>query len=471
MAGLKSTNLDKWRDYFRTANSDIFDIIEYAIMVAASDCPKEFRIRRDGIAETLFSCKLTKCFGCNRVELAVPGGGGGEADADGDEGCKSGFERDGCDFEVAGGSKGSKVNSSGGGGDDDDQGERNVNQVGNYSYDAAEALTDEIEEETQIFGEVMRIKEIVDNSEDETDSVLYESLRKLQLMALSVETLKATEIGKAVNSVRKHASTEIRHLARTLIEGWKDLVDEWVKATAPVVASEATPESMNPSVLDEEEGLPSPPLDDLAFLTTSMELSQFFDGMEDFGNPRNGGEFNKNRENGRKPPSENHHNIPRRKPQQLQNEPAATLPKEKKGEQMKKQEAIMKKQSSVMKPNKPPIAESGPGRPVKLNMEQRAQSVTKIQQKPDKVTIPRRPLASQQDKSRCSDEAADQVKLEATKRKLQERYQQAENAKRQRTIQVMELHDLPKQGLGHKNPVMKRGNNNQHNRQWANGRR
>lgn len=86
------------------------------------------------------------------------------------------------------------------------------------------------------------------------------------------------------------------------------MVDEWVKATTKVTGnssifsekyyiiclkffsiflkklrcfelavSEATPESMNPSVLDEEEGLPSPPLDDLAFLNPhamSLELSE-----------------------------------------------------------------------------------------------------------------------------------------------------------------------------------------------------
>lgn len=48
------------------------------------------------------------------------------------------------------------------------------------------------------------------------------------------------------------------------------------------MVSEATPESLNPSVLDEEvegeeeEGLPSPPLDDLAFFYphSSLELSE-----------------------------------------------------------------------------------------------------------------------------------------------------------------------------------------------------
>jgi hypothetical protein len=40
---------------------------------------------------------------------------------------------------------------------------------------------------------------------------------------------------------------------------------------------EGTPDSVNPSVVDEEEGLPSPPLDDGVFFATqptSMELSE-----------------------------------------------------------------------------------------------------------------------------------------------------------------------------------------------------
>ncbi|KAK3006584.1 hypothetical protein RJ639_016901 [Escallonia herrerae] len=431
---LKSGNLDKWRDYFRTANSDIFDIIEHAIMVAASDCPKEFRLRRDRIAEVLFSCRLTRCFGCDRVELAVP-----EGSEDGG-GCKSGCDGDG-------GSKDSKVKSSG-----DDHGERNLNQVSNYSFGEAEALTDEIEEESQIVGEVLRIKEIVDNSEDESESVLFESLRRLQLMGLSVETLKVTEIGKAVKVLRKHASKEIRHLARTLIDGWMAMVDEWY-STKPVVAgTESTPESVNPSVLDEEEGLPSPPLEDLAFFATStMELSQFFDGMDDDGNLRNGGEYNKNRQNGRKPPMENH-NVPKR---QQQLPVVSSTPPKDKGEQVK----------NFVKPNKPAIAESVRGRTAKPSVEQKVHSEAKFQQKSERLPIQMRPLAPQQDKPRCSDEAAVQVKLEVTKRKLQESYQQVENAKKQRTIQVMELHDIPKQGLGHKNPQKKPSNN--HNRHWS----
>ena len=42
-----------------------------------------------------------------------------------------------------------------------------MNQVSNYSYGEAEALTDEIEEQSEIVGEVLRIKEILYNSEYE----------------------------------------------------------------------------------------------------------------------------------------------------------------------------------------------------------------------------------------------------------------------------------------------------------------
>ncbi|XP_070021264.1 probable mediator of RNA polymerase II transcription subunit 26b isoform X2 [Nicotiana sylvestris] len=428
--------LEKWRDYFRTANSDIFDIIEHAIMVAATDCPKEFKLRRDKIAEMLFTCKVTRCFGCDKVELAVPL-------ANDDEGKNKNKSEFGGGFEA----KESKANSS-----IDHHIELNVNQVSNYSYGDAEALTEEIEEETQTLGEVLRIKDIIDNSQHE-----------------------ATEIGKSVNALRKHSSKDIRHLSRTLIEDWKILVDEWVNATAAFTGTESTPESMKVSVVDqEEEGLPSPPLDDLAFFaaqTTSMELSQFFDGMDDDGNPRNSGEFNENRGNGRKSSLDDQNN-PVRKKQSADFFDAA--PKERKSEQQKKQETVIKKQTPVMRPNKPCGGDSGPGRPIKPVSEQKLKmSEMNFQQKSDQGTVHKRPVPTQQNKLRRSDEDAVQVKLEATKRKLQERYQEAENAKRQRTIQVMELHDIPKQGisnqgLGLKNPHMRPGNNNRH---WANGRR
>ncbi|KAL3533499.1 hypothetical protein ACH5RR_007020 [Cinchona calisaya] len=466
-----SGNLDKWRDYFLTANSDIFGVIEQAIMVAAIDCPKEFKLRRDRIAEMLFTCKVTKCFSCDKLELGVPNDG---CDGEEEEEEEKGNSRNEFDRGTEG--KESKVNCNGDDHhhSDGDAGEMGLNlnhQVSNYSYGEAEALTDEIEEESQNFAEVMRIKEILVNSDDEPDSVLFDSLRRLQIMFLSVEVLKATEIGKSVNALRRHGSKKIRQLAKTLVDGWVILVDEWMNAAA-TIANEGTPESMKKSdLVNEEEGLPSPPLDEGFLFATqniSMELSRLFDGMDDDGNPQNSGEFNKNRDNGRKPSLENQ-NAPRRK-QQIHDR-LITSPKDRKGEQLKKQEPVMKKQEAVMvkqaasKQNKPALGESGPGRPPKPSVDKLQ---TKSQLKSDNGKIQKRELPSQQNKLRSSDEAAVRLKLEATKRKLQERYQEAENAKRQRTVQVMELHDIPKQNISHRNPHMRPGNFNRH---WANGRR
>ncbi|WCJ33300.1 Transcription elongation factor (TFIIS) family protein [Euphorbia peplus] len=422
---MKSAAVDYWREYFRTANSDIFEIIDHAIIVAASDCPKEFRLRRDRIAERLFS---TCCSGC--IQLHPPP-----------------------DVQTAGGGiKDSKLNTT-----DSLNDILNVNYddqfLSNFSYGDAEALTDVIEEESRDLAEVFRIKNLLDNSSDESDTVLFESLRRLQLMALTVDTLKATEIGKSVNVLRKHGSKQIRNLARTLIDGWKVLVDEWYSTAKPIRGDEGTPESLNPSVVDdeEEEGLPSPPLDE-AFLfsaqTTGIELSQFFDGMDDDGNPRNSGEFSKNREKGRKSSME-HQNITKRK-QQMSHE-LNHVTQDKKTQQIRKQEL-------VVKPSKP-SAGSGPGRPLKQNIERKPNNEAKIERRTVETISQRKPSNIQKD---CSDEVAVQMKLEATKRKLQERYQQAENAKRQRTIQVMELQDLPKQGSGPKNLQMRPGNHNRH---------
>ncbi|MED6162090.1 hypothetical protein PIB30_067051 [Stylosanthes scabra] len=409
-------SLDHWRSYFRScsASSDIFEIIDHAIMVAASDCPKEFRLRRDRIAEMLFSCKLRRCIGCDKVELSVPGddaGGGvyvsGDDDDDGD--FKSGFHRNrvGAGEFEAGASKESKVNSSKD--DIDDLGDMDVNKVrSKYSFGEAEALTYEIEEQSQFFDEVLRIRGILRNHQEEPDAVLFESLRRLQLMELTVDCLKETEIGKAVIPLRKNASKDIRQLARKLIDDWKEMVDEWVNATATtaIAGSEGTPDSVNPSVVDEEEGLPSPPLDDAAFLlsaTGSIELSQFFDGMDDDGNPRQSGQF-KNRENGRKPSMDNQ-NIEKRK-SQASNEMTT---------------GVAKRNEPTVRPSRPATADSGSGRPPKSCMQQRSNAEPKPEQKVGNGTVTRKPPVEQQN---CSDDSA---RLEDAKRKLQERYQQAEN--------------------------------------------
>ncbi|KAI3993958.1 hypothetical protein MKX01_002971 [Papaver californicum] len=452
--------INYWRKYFQSANTDIFDVIENAIVVAASDFPKEFRNRRDLIAEKLFTCRLSRCLGCDHVELKV------RINQGDDDGLKSkNTKESGVDFERE---RESKVNSS----TDDHLGEMNLNPGSNYSYDEAEALTEEIENETQTVGEVLRIKGILASSENESDGLLFESLRRLQLMALSVETLKATEIGKAVNGLRKHRSKQLRHLARALIDGWKVLVDEWVCTAAAFKGMESSPDSVKPSNTGEEGGLASPPLDFAALVDygtllvpdSSIQLSdKFFDEVDECENPRNSGEFNNNQDRGRKPvsrvgPMRKSRVGPMRKSQLSDHKPTLTA--------NENRLPPVRKEETMFELSKTPNVSSGRSRIPKPSPEQKANSVMKLQQNVDTVCNQRwpSPFSGQQGKPECPDDPL----LEAAKRRLHENYQLADNVKRQRTIQVMELHDLPKQGPSHKNPHMRHGG---HNRKWSNGRR
>lgn len=183
-------SLDKWRDYFSTANSDIFCIIEHAIMVAVSDCPYDFKLKRDRIAEVLFTCKVTKCLGCNRAELCV-----GNDDClkgiDGDGEFKTGVEAVGSNKD----SKESKMNSSSRDEDDEEDEEDDdnnddhsvetnaKNRVRDHDCDDAEALNDEIEEESQFLEEVFRIKGVIEDREGKVcDFLLLCSLLLFKLI-------------------------------------------------------------------------------------------------------------------------------------------------------------------------------------------------------------------------------------------------------------------------------------------------
>ncbi|KAG9142216.1 hypothetical protein Leryth_007648 [Lithospermum erythrorhizon] len=429
---------DFWRGYFSGQNLNICDIIENAVIVAALDYPNDLKLRRDHIAELLFTCNLTKCLGCDNTESNIK--------------CF---------------------------GDDDD--------VGNKED---EALNNEIEEESKLIGEVVRIKEILDSYGEESDSTLFESLRRLQQMDLSVEILKATEIGKSVNGLKKHGSKQIRDLVRALIEGWISLLDSWMNA----IEENTSPESMKTSTVDFEEGLPCPPLDEGAFNAHSVELSEF-DGMDNDGNPMTNGNVDNNRGSTRKPPVKDG-SVPKQKhqqAQQLSNDLFA--PQEKKVQQTMRKETVSKKKGDVVKTNKPSCGVTGSMRPTKTRAEQNVNNEMKSQLKRDERAVQKKPLTPQDNVSpmqreqqsangairkkpltpeqeiqnvRSSDKASIQVKIEATKRKLHERYQEAENAKKQRTIQVMELHDIPKQGFGG-NHLMKPGQYN-HKKNRTNGR-
>ena len=160
---MKDKSFSYWRDYFQGVNCSIFEIIENAIIVAATDHPNEFKLQRGQIVEKLYSCQAgTQCCGQNHNELAMLNetNNGNFNDEHAIVMANTRLTSNAADLEV-GGSEQSKVDSS------SDQIEMNTTQESKYSYSEAEALTDEIDEESEIFLEVLRTKEILENSQDE----------------------------------------------------------------------------------------------------------------------------------------------------------------------------------------------------------------------------------------------------------------------------------------------------------------
>ena len=156
----KNKELRQLRAYFRSSTLDIFYIIESAIRVAAIDYPQEFKLRRDGINELLFS------FGdldSDEVENVV--------DVEGDKGkrkCKNELVRglNDCDVEKRKNDSNVEVEALS---DEIEEESRVVNQALpiKKSYAEVEALSDEIEEESRVVEEALSIKKIIDNSQNE----------------------------------------------------------------------------------------------------------------------------------------------------------------------------------------------------------------------------------------------------------------------------------------------------------------
>ncbi|GKE53773.1 probable mediator of RNA polymerase II transcription subunit 26c, partial [Tanacetum coccineum] len=74
---------------------------------------------------------------------------------------------------------------------------------------------------------ILRIKEQLEDPHQSDDAVV-DLLQTLADMDLTFKGLKETDIGRHVNRLRKHQSSEVRSLVKHLVRKWKELVDEWV---------------------------------------------------------------------------------------------------------------------------------------------------------------------------------------------------------------------------------------------------
>ncbi|KAL3715704.1 hypothetical protein ACJRO7_007444 [Eucalyptus globulus] len=302
-----SKSLDYWRAFFRGTNADVFEFIDNAIAVAAHDLPDDFRSRRGRIMERLYSCETGR---------HAPSE---ESEANGDSGVDVEQEAVGMDKESC------------------------------CSCGEARAFADETDERSRVFGEVLRIKQVLDKSRLESASALSESLRRLQSMAITLDILETTKIGISVNNLRRNCrSKQIAQLAHGIIGQWKAMVD---------------PD----------------------------------------GNPCNIREKNS---------------------------------------------AIQKptQQLRVVKPNGSSQSDLRTTPPDEIMLEKFDKERKARLEKPNKVAVcSKRQLAGQKDKLKFLQEVAIEIKFEAAKRRIQERYQREANAKKQRAIQDLNLPHLPKQ--------------------------
>ncbi|TVU37531.1 hypothetical protein EJB05_10850 [Eragrostis curvula] len=425
---------DYWLGFFRGAGDNIFDAIDAAIAVAASDHPAALRARRDGIAERLFTAFL--------VTGATAAGAGAAAVAAGAAG----------GTPVAGAPTPAQVHP---------EGASSVPSL--CSSDRAEVITDDgaPRRDDSVLAEAERIKAALLNDQEKSEDALLELLQRLQRLDLTMETLEATAIGKAVGNFRKHSSKQIRNLVRSLIEGWKHTVDVYLARCRDAVVDH-TPQSMGPSSLEQEDrGAPFTPMDEGALFatpSTSMRLSEenpgskFSDGMDDGGSIRNDADMN-----GGQRYSMNHEPLRRPSSVGLRSDP----------DQSWREQSVKKEQFVAEMLARPSNAESGRGRPQARSKphhdaspaQGRAQSAPS-----DKPATPH-----DENSVRAKLELAKNAKLEAAKRKLQEGYQEYDNAKKQRTIQMVDPQNLPKQGNRNFQPSGKPRNNSNinSNRNWS----
>uniref|UniRef100_A0A0E0KE24 TFIIS N-terminal domain-containing protein n=1 Tax=Oryza punctata TaxID=4537 RepID=A0A0E0KE24_ORYPU len=396
-------SLDYWRGFFSGARASIFDAIDAAIRVAAADHPDALRARRDAIAERLYTALVVLPSPSAQApvpvavedaatrpdrRLLLPEGAGGvpslcssdraEAVTDNGDGAAA---RDDCDDRVA--------------------------------------------------DEAFRVKAALSNAQEKTEVELLELLRGLQQLEFTVDAIRVTEIGTAVKPLRKHGSKQIRQLVRSLIDGWKAVVNDWVNNGGAIV--DHTPQSMDGSCLEQEEGgLPSPPMDEAAlFATPYIRTNAKEDAQQRY--PANQDPAKKQLPMGQGYDPEQNWKLDQSAMRQSQ-------PYEPSNWQKKQQSVTGARQ-------RPSTATHGPWTPQKMHLEPKfsemrpkRQQDTSVSQRRPKPTTPIQ-LPSQVDQSSVQVN----TKLEATKRMLQEGYQEFNNAKKQRTIQVVDPQDLPNQ--------------------------
>lgn len=345
-------DLEDFRAILGNSGADIWAFIDAAIGVASSDYPDEIRCRRDGIVEKLY----TACPRCN-----MDGNGLIQSNAVAKE------RENTRQFEHR--SPATPVSIDG----DEEEHDKEPERRRFDALDDDEHHNDDDDNDDDDDGgddEQRRILSIKEQIEDphQSEESLVDLLQTLADMDITFKALKETDIGRYVNRLRKHPSSEVRILVKLLVRKWKDLVDEWVRSNTP------------------------------------GEVNSSNNLMADGDSPQRN--FSKNQQNG------HHSQVP----------------------------------DFAYSPN-PHNGSSGSDKNYSESEPRPKAAATAAAARRDAPARPSKSPsvpASAPPPNRQKEVVIDPDRLASARKRLQENYQEAQKAKKQRTIQVMDIHEIPK---------------------------
>lgn len=324
----------------RTTGVDLWSLIDTAITVAAAEHGREFKMRRGVIVEKLYTVVDGRCQNCDGEMATVAQTKGSSSNAEKRRRSVSPMQP--------------PMKRSG---DEDDEREDeyvdDVEEVGLHRG----AIDDEK-------SKILAIKDFLDDADQSEDSLLS-LLQNLADMDITFKALKETDIGRHVNGLRKHPSSEVKRLVKQLVRKWKETVDEWVKLNS-------ANDTSSPAIItdgDSPQPIPVKHSNQNGHQTTDFTYSP---------NPHT-------------------------------------------------QNGMWQSERNGFESVEPPKARPAPRRETPPS-------------KPPNST----PFAAATPKVKEKDSLLDPDRLASARKRLHENYQEAQNARKQRTIQVMDIHDIPK---------------------------
>ncbi|XP_057806908.1 probable mediator of RNA polymerase II transcription subunit 26c isoform X2 [Salvia miltiorrhiza] len=386
---------EEFRAILSRSRAGIWALIEAAITVAGSDYGNELRRRRDKLVELLYAPEPQVCRNCS---------GGIRRDVVDHEPY---FPENICNnYNTSDNIDNIKY-------EEDDDENKNFNNNSNNNRDSNDDFTKspltpesnnrnlgggEEEEDGDPYGglfdekaKIFSIKQQLEDLNQSEDTVM-ELLQNLADMDITFQALKDTDIGRHVNQLRKHSSNEVSRLVKQLVRKWKETVNEWVKVNQPQATSNLIADGDSP-----QQSIPK-------------NQQNGHHQVPDFGyspNPQNGSSSveRKYAEHEPKPkvPDFGYSPNPQNGSSSIETKYAEHESKPKPPQSGARREALLRPHQSVPKSTSAP-----PNRAVKR------------------------------------ESVMDDEKLNSARKRLQENYQEANNAKKQRTIQVMDIHDIPK---------------------------